>query len=179
MCNNQFKKFFLSTTVLLGVWQLVMFPLAVQAQGKPTPPSVSQQNSFPKVPNLPTPQDQVPNAQDVLKNQGLDNITNDPQQLKTWVCNNGNQQIAVEVKEIALWNQLTENNKNWQCSQSIPTIPDKSRSFSCEPTDTMGLISVYWLNGDRGKDTMKSWMNILANKYNMVCTRTQTNSFWE
>ncbi|MEB3311382.1 MAG: hypothetical protein VKJ02_14235 [Snowella sp.] len=164
-----------------------MFPLAVQAQSKLTVLPLSDaktspviaQNGMPPVPNLPTPQDRVPNAQDVLRNQNLDDITNDPQQLKTWLCRSGSQQIAVEIKEIAFWNQLTEANKNWKCTQTIPTIPDKTRSFSCEPTDTMGLISVYWLKGDQGKETMKGWMNTLANQYNMVCTRTQTNSFWE
>lgn len=188
MINVRHKFSALSTAVILGLLQLCIFPLTAKSQTLPInpvspnnkiPPLNSPLNTFPKVPSLPTPQDKIPKAQDVLKNPGLDDINNTPQQLTTWVCNNGNKQIAVETKEISFWNQLTEANKNWQCSQNIPAIADKTRSFSCEPNDTMGLISIYWLKGKDGKTTMQGWMNGLANKYNMVCTKTETNAYWE
>ncbi len=168
-----------STTVILGLLQLVSFPVNLKAQTLSVPLPSSSQNKVPVTPTLPYPQDKVPTAQDSLQNPQLNDITNTPDQLITWVCNNGDQQIAVETKEITFWNQLTEANKNWQCSQNIPTIADKKRSFSCEPSDTMGLISVYWLKGKDGKTTMQSWMDGLANKYNMVCTRAETNIYWE
>jgi hypothetical protein len=163
--------------------QLVFSPVVLKAQAVPDVPKAptipSPQNKTPKTPALPLPGDQIPNAQDSLKDPQLDDITNTPSQLTTWVCSNGDRQIAVEIKEISFWNQLTETNKDWKCAQNIPTIADKKRSFSCEPNDTMGLISVYWLKGKDGKITMSGWAEGLANKYNMVCTRTETNVYWE
>jgi hypothetical protein len=186
MMNFLQKYSCLGTTLIIGTLQLVCFPAVLRAQTGSSVPSMpkmptisSPQNQSPKTPTLPLPGDQIPNAQDSLNNPQLDDITNTPSQLTTWVCNNGDRQIAVETKEISFWNQLTAANKDWKCAQNIPTIPDKKRSFSCEPNDAMGLISVYWLQGKGGKTTMSGWMDSLANKYNMVCTRTETNVYWE
>ncbi|MEB3120910.1 MAG: hypothetical protein VKL41_06770 [Snowella sp.] len=195
MINFLQKSSCLATTLIVGMLPLVCLPDILRAQTVPSVPSIptvpsipsvpqipkvpSPQNQIPKTPTLPLPGDQIPNAQDSLKNSQLDDITNTPTQLTTWVCNNGDRQIAVETKEISFWNQLTAANKDWKCAQNIPTIPDKKRSFSCEPNDAMGLISVYWLQGKGGKTTMSGWMDSLANKYNMVCTRTETNVYWE
>jgi len=193
MMNFLQKSSFLGTAVILGILPLVCFPALLRAQTIPSVPSVPTVPSIPSVPKIPTVSplqnqipktlplsgDQIPNAQDSLKNPQLDGITNTLTQLTTWVCNNGDRQIAVETKEISFWNQLTEANKDWKCAQNIPTISDKKRSFSCEPNDTMGLISVYWLKGKEGKTTMSGWMDSLANKHNMVCTRTETNVYWE
>jgi len=182
MMNFLHKSSCLGATVLLGIFQLVCFPVVLKAQTVPSVPSIPTVPSIPSVPQIPkvpSLQNQIPNAQDSLKNPQLDDITNTPTQLTTWVCNNGDRQIAVETKEISFWNQLTAANKDWKCAQNIPTIPDKKRSFSCEPNDAMGLISVYWLQGKGGKTTMSGWMDSLANKYDMVCTRTETNVYWE
>ncbi len=195
MINFLQKSSCLATTLIVGMLPLVCLPDILRAQTVPSVPSIptvpsipsvpqipkvpSPQNQIPKTPTLPLLGDQIPNAQDSLKNSQLDDITNTPTQLTTWVCNNGDRQIAVETKEISFWNQLTAANKDWKCAQNIPTIPDKKRSFSCEPNDAMGLISVYWLQGKGGKTTMSGWMDSLANKYNMVCTRTETNVYWE
>jgi hypothetical protein len=186
MMNYLQKSSCLGTAVILGILQLVCFPAVLRAQGVPSMPSVpkaptmpSTQNKTPKTPTLPLSGDQIPNAQDSLKTPQLDDITNTPTQLTTWVCNNGDRQIAVETKEISFWNQLTAANKDWKCAQNIPAIANKKRSFSCEPNETMGLISVYWLKGKEGKTTMSGWMDSLANKHNMVCTRTETNVYWE
>jgi hypothetical protein len=193
MMNFLQKTACLGTTVILGMLPLVCFPALLRAQtdsSVPSVPTFPNKPSVPKIPKVPSLQnqipktlplsgDQIPNAQDSLKNPQLDGITNTPTQLTTWVCNNGDRQIAVETKEISFWNQLTEANKDWKCAQNIPTIANKKRSFSCEPNETMGLISVYWLKGKEGKQTMSGWMNSLANKYNMVCTRTETNVYWE
>lgn len=183
MINFLPKSSYLGAIAILGILQLVCLPTDLRAQTVPSLPKnpliPSPQNQIPKIPTLPLPGDQIPNAQDSLKSPQLDDITNTPTQLTTWVCNNGDRQVAVETKEISFWNQLTEANKDWKCAQNIPTIPDKKRSFSCEPNDTMGLISVYWLQGKGGKTTMSGWMDSLANKHNMVCTRTETNVYWE
>jgi hypothetical protein len=183
MINFLPKSSYLGAIAILGILQLVCLPTDLRAQTVPSLPKTplipSPQNQIPKIPTLPLPGDQIPNAQDSLKSPQLDDITNTPTQLTTWVCNNGDRQIAVETKEISFWNQLTEANKDWKCAQNIPTIANKKRSFSCEPNETMGLISVYWLKGKEGKTTMSGWMDSLANKHNMVCTRTETNVYWE
>jgi hypothetical protein len=126
-----------------------------------------------------SPQDNVPPAQDVLSEPGLDDITDQPTQLMTWVCQNGEKAIAVEVKEMDDWQRLTNKDSTWQCGQNIPTIPDDSPSFSCESSTTMGLMTVFWLAGEDGNAQMKTWMNDLANDQNLVCTRSQSNAFWE
>lgn len=126
-----------------------------------------------------SPQDNVPPAQDVLSESGLDDITDQATQLMTWVCQNGEKAIAVEVKEMDNWQRLINKDSTWQCDQTIPTIPDDSPSFSCESSTTMGLMTVFWLAGEDGNAQMKTWMNDLANDQNLVCTRSQSNAFWE
>ena len=126
-----------------------------------------------------SPLDSVPSAKDALSESGLDDITDQPTQLVTWVCNSGKNTIAVETKEMDDWQSLINKDETWQCDQNIPTMPDNSPSFSCESSTNMGLLSVYWLNGKGGKAQMKTWMNDLANTQNLVCTRSQTNPFWE
>lgn len=125
------------------------------------------------------PGDSVPSVKDALSEPGLDDITDQPTQLETWVCKSGNNLIAVETKEMDDWQSLINKDETWQCDQNIPTMPDNSPSFSCESSSTMGLLSVYWLQGSGGKAQMKTWMNDLANIQNLVCTRSQTNPFWE
>ncbi|MEB3160727.1 MAG: hypothetical protein VKL20_04630 [Synechocystis sp.] len=127
------------------------------------------------------PGDSVPSAQDALSESGLDDITDQPTQLITWVCQNGDKAIAVEAKEMDNWQSLLnkDSNASWQCAENIPTIPDNSPSFSCESSTTMGLMTVFWLAGEEGKAQMKTWMNDLANNQNLVCTRSQSNPFWE
>jgi hypothetical protein len=125
------------------------------------------------------PGDSVPSAQEALSEPGLDDITDQATQLMTWVCRKGEMAIAVEAKEMDNWQSLISKNSPWQCAQDIPTIPDNSPSFSCESSTTMGLITVFWLAGEDGKTQMKTWMNDLANNQNLVCTRSQSNPFWE
>ncbi|MFM1843488.1 MAG: hypothetical protein RLZZ490_2231 [Cyanobacteriota bacterium] len=125
------------------------------------------------------PGDSVPSVKDALSESGLDDITDQPTQLMTWVCQNGEKAIAVETKEMDNWQSLLNKDSSWQCAQNIPTIPDDTPSFSCESSTTMGLITVFWLAGEDGKTQMKAWMNDLANDQNLVCTRSQSNPFWE
>lgn len=125
------------------------------------------------------PLDSVPSAKDALSEPGLDDITDQPSQLETWVCRNGANLIAVEAKDMTNWQAVMSQDQPWQCAQNIPTVPDDSPSFSCEPSEKMGLLTVFWLAGTNGKTQMKTWMNDLANSQNLVCTRSQSNAFWE
>jgi hypothetical protein len=171
----------LAATLLIGTVQWLGFPLAISAQYPPlnipkvTPPA----SGMPQPSDMVAPGDSLPNANDALQQSNVDDVLRDPTQLTIWVCNSGDKMVAVEVKDISFWNQLTQESKVWQCAQKLPDIPGKKQTFSCEPTETMGLISVYWLKGDGGQDQMKSWMTALTNKYNMVCTTSETNKYWE
>ena len=62
-----------------------------------------------------SPLDSVPSAKDVLSESGLDDITDQPTQLVTWVCNSGKNTIAVETKEMDDWQSLINKDETWQC----------------------------------------------------------------
>ncbi len=124
------------------------------------------------------PADQVPSVRPTPKESGLDDVSNDPSQLITWICKNQDKAIALEAKEITTWNAVINSDGTWQCDQNIPTIPDGSLSFSCESNDSLNLLSVYWLQGNGDKAQMKSWMNDLANARSMVCTTRKSNQYW-
>ena len=125
------------------------------------------------------PLNSVPSVKEVLSEFGLDNIIDQPTQLITSVCKNGDNVIAIEAKEMDNWQGLINKDSTWECRQEIPTIPDNSPSFSCEPSTGLGLLTVFWLEGEGGPAQMKTWMNDLANDQNLVCTRSQSNPFWE
>jgi hypothetical protein len=172
----------IAATVLMSTVQWLGFPLALSAQSTPlTIPQTPSTNNpaMPQPRDMVAPGDQVPQASDALKQPNIDDVRNDPNQLTTWVCNSGDKMVAVEVKDISFWNNLTEESKNWQCNQKLADISAGKKTFSCEPTETMGLISVYWLQGEGSQDQINTWMNALANKYNMVCTTSKTNKVWE
>lgn len=125
------------------------------------------------------PGDNVPSVQDALSDPNLDDITDQSDQVVTWVCKQGNNSVAVEVKEWDDWQEIVDANKQWECNQDIPVIPSDEPTFSCETSTTMGLISVFWLEGEGGQEQMGEWMNSLANNRNLVCTHGQTNPFWD
>lgn len=166
---NPFLKW--STMAALVLANGVMSP--VNAQFSPLKmPSVD-------VPSVDVPSVDVPSAKDALSESGLDDITDQATQLMTWACKRENNLIAVEAKEIDNWQSLINKDSAWTCGQNISTIPDGSPSFSCESSANMGLLTVFWLTGEDGKTQMKTWMNDLANDQNLVCTRSQSNPFWE
>ncbi len=125
------------------------------------------------------PGDSVPSVQEALSESDVDDITDQPDQLVTWVCKNGNKTVAVEVKEMEDWQDSVNKDQTWECEQNLPAIEPGDATFSCETNETMGLITVFWLEGKGGKAEMTSWMNNLANDHNMVCTHGQSNPFWE
>ncbi|MCT0252478.1 hypothetical protein KQ311_01210 [Synechocystis sp. CS-94] len=125
------------------------------------------------------PGDNIPTVEEALDNPDVDDITDQPDQLITWVCKSGDKTVAVEVKELQNWQETVDPDQTWQCEQNIPVVDPGDSTFSCETNATMGLITVFWLEGEGGKAEMTSWMNNLANNQNMVCTHGQTNPFWE
>ncbi|MGL5036053.1 MAG: hypothetical protein ACRC6M_19885 [Microcystaceae cyanobacterium] len=157
-------------------------PLVIPRSSRPNMPRTLPLNkTMPQPSGEVAPGNTVPNVTQEEKRTNLDNLKNSPDQLTTWACNSADksQMVAVEVKEIDFWQNLIAENKNWQCGQNLPDIPGKKNTFSCEPTDTIGLISVYWLQGKGGEAQMKNWMTALANNHNLVCTSSFTNQFWE
>ncbi|MEB3175037.1 MAG: hypothetical protein VKN60_07625 [Cyanobacteriota bacterium] len=177
-----------------GICVVLGAPLGAQvAPGDrvPTPQQAVEEglglDSVPDAPSVPgeTPQgtiqpsDQIPAPGDVLSQPGLDDVDNDPSQVLTWVCRQQDKLIAVESKDIKNWQAVADAQGAWQCQQNIPQIPDQSLSFSCEPAEKIGLLSVYWLQGAGGKAQMTAWMTALANQRGMVCTADKTNPYWQ
>lgn len=113
-----------------------------------------------------------------LKAQNVDDLPNDPQQLRTWQCSQTDKTIAVEAKDVPIWKDLIEGG-GWKCDEQVPNIPADKPTFSCEPQEIIGILTVFWLGGKGGKDQMTTWMNELANTNNMTCTLNETNKYWE
>jgi hypothetical protein len=120
-----------------------------------------------QVPSIPPLKPKTPNLGDLL---------NDPTQQKSWVCNKGDERIAVAAKEVKGWKELIEK-QGWQCSQGNTNIPDKTLSFSCEPEQTLGILTLYWLNGSNGQQQLRQWQDDLASQQGMVCTTNNEQLF--
>jgi hypothetical protein len=107
----------------------------------------------------------------------VDDLPNDPNQMKIWYCNNASQEVLVEVKMIKNWQEVIENNQ-WQCQEQLVNISDNDPQFSCESDESsLNLITIIWLKGDEGKTQMKNWISAFENQ-NMACTIDSTNPFW-
>ncbi|BAQ60646.1 hypothetical protein GM3708_1052 [Geminocystis sp. NIES-3708] len=109
----------------------------------------------------------------------VDDLPNNTEQMKTWSCSQGNQEILVEVKMVTNWQQIMEMETNqWQCQEQLINISDNAVQFSCESNEnTINLITVTWIKGNEGKSSMKNWINTFENQ-SMACTIDQTNPFW-
>lgn len=109
----------------------------------------------------------------------VDDLPNNTDQMKTWSCSQGNQEILVEVKMVKNWQEIMEMETNqWQCQEQLVKIPDNAVQFSCESDEnTINLITVTWIKGNEGKSPMKNWINTLENQ-SMTCTFDRTNPFW-
>ncbi|MGV2389262.1 MAG UNVERIFIED_CONTAM: hypothetical protein LVR29_16470 [Microcystis novacekii LVE1205-3] len=59
-------------------------------------------------------------------------------------------------KEEKGWKELIEK-QGWQLVKEIPIYPIKLSSFSCEPEQTLGILTVYWLNGSNGQQQLSQW----------------------
>ncbi|BAQ64133.1 hypothetical protein [Geminocystis sp. NIES-3709] len=109
----------------------------------------------------------------------IDDLPNDPNQLKTWYCDNASQGVLVEVKMIKNWQDTMEMETNqWQCQEQLVNLPDNAPQFSCESDENeINLITITWVKGNEGKSLMKNWISTFENQ-SMACTTDKTNEFW-
>ncbi|ACK66355.1 conserved hypothetical protein [Rippkaea orientalis PCC 8801] len=134
---------------------------------------------FTALPSLILAQETLPNQPGLEDNStNIDDLSNDPQQLKIWRCSQEEQVIAVEAKDNSIWQEMIEKG-GWQCLEALSAIPGGDRKFSCEPQNTLGLVTVFWLEGKGAKQQMSSWMTELENQKGMTCTKDETNPFWQ
>lgn len=140
-------------TVSSALISLILFPLSLLAQ-TPSPPVESDSSS----------PDNLPSAEY-------------PNQLKIWLCQQGDKAIAVQAKDTSIWQEIIEGG-GWQCAQQLSVTPGGDLTFSCEPEDTIGILTVIWLEGKEGKQQMEDWLGELAKK-NLTCTTSSTTQFWE
>ena len=122
-------------------------------------------------------QAQVPSLPPIKQNSpNLGDLPNDPTQQKNWLCTQGDQRIAVAAKEVQGWKELIEK-QGWQCREGNADIPAQTLGFSCEPEQTLGILTVYWLNGSNGQQQLSQWRDKLAAQQGMVCTINNVQLF--
>ena len=107
----------------------------------------------------------------------LGDLPNDPQQMLSWKCVNGNKAIAVEVKDVDNWQKMLDS-QSWSCQEDLSVIPGESGKFSCTPQEDIGILTVVWLQGEGGNEQMQTWFDSLSKNQKMVCYKTRTNKFW-
>ncbi len=112
-----------------------------------------------------------------INTPNIDDLSNDPQQMFSWRCFQGNKAIAVEVKDVDNWQKMLDG-QSWSCKQDLSVIPGESGKFSCTPPEDIGILTVYWLQGEDAKEQMQTWFDYLSNNQNMVCYKTRSNKFW-
>ena len=83
---------------------------------------------------------------------------------------------SIEKKFITYAVELIEK-QGWQCGEGNTDIPDQTLGFSCEPEQTLGLLTVYWLNGSNGQQQLSQWRDKLAAQQGMVCTINNVRLF--
>jgi hypothetical protein len=108
----------------------------------------------------------------------IDNLPNDLQQMTTWRCNQGNQEIVVEVKDVDIWSKIVEK-QGWQCQETLSVIPSGEEKFSCTPSEVIGILSIFWVKGQGGKQQMQAWLNELQEIPGMVCYINPNHKFWQ
>lgn len=108
----------------------------------------------------------------------INEVPEDPTQMRTWRCTQGDRAIAVEAKDLQ-WRGTIESN-GWSCLEELSIIPANRQEFSCEPDESLlGIITVTWLQGQNAKKTMQAWLNEFSADPALVCTVDKTNPFWQ
>ncbi len=121
---------------------------------------------------------QIPKQPEMeMDGTNIDNLPNDPQQMTTWLCNQDTKEIVVEVKDVAIWPKMLEN-EGWQCQETLSAIPVNSEKFYCTPTKDIGILTVFWVKGEGGKEQMQAWLDELRKNQGMVCYINH-NQFWQ
>lgn len=157
-------------TLIAVIVSLPIFPAIAQV---PFVPSVRQDPSPSIAPSIP-PAIDPNNHQNHHQNTG--ELPDDPNQLRTWVCAMGTDRIAVSAKDVKGWKEMVEK-PGWKCTEENTDIPDGALNLSCEPEQTLGILTVYWLGGKNGKKQLTVWKNNLAEKHGMICTFNNVQIF--
>jgi hypothetical protein len=127
---------------------------------------------IPKLPSTPT----LPGNINPNLNQNPGILQGDTTQMRSWVCGKQSDRIAVAAKEEKGWKTYIEE-QGWQCTEENADIPDRTPSFSCEPAQELGILSVYWLAGRNGKKQLASWQKDLEQQQGTACTANNVQFF--
>ncbi len=105
----------------------------------------------------------------------LAQLPDEPDQLYSWVCLQGSDQILVEAKDDKAWKPMIEGT-GWTCAEKTADVGVGTIKFTCEPIneDFLSLITVTWLNGQDEKRLMGQWTHQLATEQSMQCTLAKT-----
>jgi hypothetical protein len=149
---KHFKKL---TSILIGTTLgLISFiPQQIQAQ---TPPA-------------PSPQ---------MDGSNIDELPDNPQQMRTWRCTQLDKSILVEAKDVPIWKEMIEG-EGWQCMEDLSAISSDERKLSCDPSEVIGILTIIWLEGKGGKQQMQDWNDQLDQQQGMVCTMDSTSPYWD
>lgn len=121
-----------------------------------------------------TPPDFAPE----MNGTNVDELPDDPQQMRTWRCTQEDKAIVVEAKDVPIWKEMVEGER-WQCMEELSVIPPNDRKISCEPSEIIGILTIFWLEGKGGKQQMQEWMDRLTEEQGMVCTLEKTTLDWD
>ena len=103
-------------------------------------------------------------------------LPNNAQQQKSWQCVQKDKAIAVLAKDVNVWKSVIEGD-GWQCQETVVDIQGNDRQFSCEPNDTIGVLTVTWLQGTEGKQQMTNWVEKMEKDNNLSCTVNESSQY--
>jgi hypothetical protein len=107
------------------------------------------------------------------QNNNLGDLPNDRQQMKSWKCERADKAIEVEAKNVAIWKETIEE-EGWKCQEKVSDTTSKTLQFSCEPNDTIGILTVVWLQGEDANEQMETWIKKLGDRQGISCQMAQT-----
>lgn len=135
-------------TMLAGIGWLVGVPAPLTAQVPSTPETESD-------------------------NESLDNLPDDPNQMRSWACSQGDKKIEVEAQDESVWTETIKGSE-WECSQQVSNLGSGALQFTCEPEEgTVGILTVTWLSGSGGQEQMEAWMKELEARPALGCQMGQ------
>jgi hypothetical protein len=108
----------------------------------------------------------------------IDELPDDPQQMRIWRCTQADKTIVVEAKDVPIWKEMIEGD-GWQCTEELSFIPANERKFSCEPSEIIGILTVFWLEGKGGQQQLQDWMDRLNKQQGMICTMDKTSPYFD
>lgn len=97
----------------------------------------------------------------------------------SYICRKNSDRVLVEVKTINIWKNVIEQD-GWTCTTGTSDIPPNQLKFSCETKsdDTLGIVTVTWLEGEDQQQQMGRWTHTLSNDYSLFCSLAKTE-LWD